>query len=445
MDHQSEGWLPPSANPALAVNIANGFDTRYLISFGPAQIAAGDTVGLTLAFVAGEGFHTDPRNFSLFFDPFDPRPFLSGLGFANFTEVAQWAQMVYDNPGVDTDGDGYRGQFIVANRDTIYYRGDGVPDYAGPPPPPAPQIVSAELSGDTITLRWNGHASETAVDPFSQMQDFEGFRLYLSTTNTSPASFALLSSRDRINYERYRWDAAGSDWIVEDPPFTLDSLQVLYDALVDTAYSWTPFHPDSFSVCTMDRALPEILLDPIDPSKLDTSFYCFHPFDANDKVNDTLVAYQVDSLGQDTTGVIRKVYPFANPSDTAWRNDGSPFAAHYEYEYVVTGIGAARYVHLGVSAFDFGFAPRRVSPAASPLLSGLISVAVNPRPGDVNDDGLITTADLLTLVSYLFKKGPPPRPVLETGDTNCDGRVSIVDVVTLVNYLFRLGPLPTCP
>ena len=54
---------------------------------------------------------------------------------------------------------------------------------------------------------------------------------------------------------------------------------------------------------------------PIDPSKLDSNYYCFHRFDANDKVDDTLM-YQLDSLGKAVVGVIRKAYPYAHPDDS---------------------------------------------------------------------------------------------------------------------------------
>jgi outer membrane protein assembly factor BamB len=64
------------------------------------------------------------------------------------------------------------------------------------------------------------------------------------------------------------------------------------------------------------------------------------------------------------------------------------------------------------------------------------------QPGDANGDGLIDPADVVYLISYLFRGGPPPRPA-ERGDANCDGRVSVSDVVYLVNYLFRNG-LPPC-
>jgi hypothetical protein len=60
LDHTTEGWID---NPPHANNIANGFDTRYLVSFGPIQIDAGQVETLTVAFLGGRDLHTNPLNY----------------------------------------------------------------------------------------------------------------------------------------------------------------------------------------------------------------------------------------------------------------------------------------------------------------------------------------------------------------------------------------------
>ncbi|MGB2979899.1 MAG: Ig-like domain-containing protein, partial [Candidatus Zixiibacteriota bacterium] len=66
-------------------------------------------------------------------------------------------------------------------------------------------------------------------------------------------------------------------------------------------------------------------------------------------------------------------------------------------------------------------------------------------PGDVNGDGSVNVGDVVALVDYLYRGGPPPDP-MAAGDTNCDGHVNVGDVVYLVDYLYRGGPPPTvCP
>ena len=46
-------------------------------------------------------------------------------------------------------------------------------------------------------------------------------------------------------------------------------------------------------------------------------------------------------------------------------------------------------------------------------------------------------------MNYLYKNDPSPNPE-EAGDCNCDGKVDVGDVVYLINYLFRGGPPPGC-
>jgi photosystem II stability/assembly factor-like uncharacterized protein len=64
--------------------------------------------------------------------------------------------------------------------------------------------------------------------------------------------------------------------------------------------------------------------------------------------------------------------------------------------------------------------------------------------GDVNADGKLTSSDIIGLVNYVFKGGPPPQPVVDVGDVNCDGRVTSSDVIFLVNHIFKGAPAPSC-
>lgn len=64
--------------------------------------------------------------------------------------------------------------------------------------------------------------------------------------------------------------------------------------------------------------------------------------------------------------------------------------------------------------------------------------------GDANGDWIIDIADVMYLINYLYKGGPPPNP-LEAGDANCDGFIDSGDVIYLINYLFVGGPIPDCP
>ncbi|MCX6827460.1 MAG: hypothetical protein NTV06_09410, partial [candidate division Zixibacteria bacterium] len=54
-DYSNNGWFSP--NPMLAGNIADGFDTRYLLSFGPFNMKSGEVLPISFAYVAGDSFH----------------------------------------------------------------------------------------------------------------------------------------------------------------------------------------------------------------------------------------------------------------------------------------------------------------------------------------------------------------------------------------------------
>jgi hypothetical protein len=63
--------------------------------------------------------------------------------------------------------------------------------------------------------------------------------------------------------------------------------------------------------------------------------------------------------------------------------------------------------------------------------------------GDVNHSGAVEAGDVVYLIGYLYRGGPPPDPYV-LGDVNCDGVVTAGDIVLLLNYLFRGWDVPRC-
>lgn len=63
--------------------------------------------------------------------------------------------------------------------------------------------------------------------------------------------------------------------------------------------------------------------------------------------------------------------------------------------------------------------------------------------GDANGTGNVDIADIVYLVSYVFKFGPMSDP-LYCSDTNGDGLVNIADIVYLVAFIFKFGPASKC-
>lgn len=350
INHEARGWLPPPNDPADASDIAAGAWVQFLLSAGPFDLPVDSTATFVIAIVGAPDFHMDPANFREFFDPLHPELYWNRLNLASLLSNVQWAKWTYDNPGVDTDSDGYAGEWYLKNGDSVYYRGDGVADLKAALPPRAP-LAEFQCRVGQIAIHWNGRLTETLPDLFTQRPDFEGYRIYLSRTGRGD-EWSFLAQRDLINYARYTWSTSHGRWEFKDPPFSLDSLRELYEALCDTAYGF-PFHPDSFQVPLLERALLEVHLDSDHPEEIDSIYRYFTPYEANNSPDDLSLAMAADA-GVDVTGVIRKLYPQSAPTEIAYRDDGTPYVPYYEYEYVLKDIQPAEPVFLSVTAFDNG-------------------------------------------------------------------------------------------
>ena len=64
--------------------------------------------------------------------------------------------------------------------------------------------------------------------------------------------------------------------------------------------------------------------------------------------------------------------------------------------------------------------------------------------GDANGDGTVNVGDVVYIVTYLYKGGPPPVAPIERGDVNNDCIINVGDVVYLKTYLYQGGPQPEC-
>ena len=64
--------------------------------------------------------------------------------------------------------------------------------------------------------------------------------------------------------------------------------------------------------------------------------------------------------------------------------------------------------------------------------------------GDCQVDKKVNLLDIVYLINYKYKDGPPPVP-LDHGDVNSDGNVNILDIISIINYKYKNGPAPVCP
>jgi hypothetical protein len=132
--------------------------------------------------------------------------FLTKVGV---NEMREDSFLVYAGPKFSTHGynvdDWYIGH-MNANRVMVdgQWRdvldlGDGIPDFQGPPPPPCPDM-RIETGGDFVELIWTrASMDDSYLDPFSHVQDFEGFRIWVNNTSIDD-EFTLLDEFDNVNF-----------------------------------------------------------------------------------------------------------------------------------------------------------------------------------------------------------------------------------------------------
>ncbi len=435
-------WVPPPSQ--WIDSIIGGLDSRFLISVGPFSLDPGQSLPLTMAYVAGMNFHTDPYNHENL--PYYPERWYERVHFDSLTTNATWAEWIYDNPGVDTDSDGYAGEFTICNLgndstllcdtvvdttaepdtsvvtcfweydapDTVWRKGDGVPDFRGATPPINPSTYSfVNQHGDTmpglrvypdvgqVRLVWSGAMAENSIDPFTREYDFEGYRVYIARDDRA-ASYSVVDSYDRENYNRWEWNYTVERFVLNDPPFSLIELRCYHaDSCTDTTW-----HPDNYT-----RSRPLII--PRGP-KINDKVYFFEQQDYNRSVlaNDPLNA----------TSGIRKVYPnsprpeYVDPDSIAAyfprRDDTLYFTVdgylkYYEYEYTFEALLPTVPYFVNVTAFDYGFPeldlpgletkpsllPKATYalPASDMIASQNLEIFVYPNPyridGDYRDRG----------------------------------------------------------
>ncbi len=346
-------WVWP--NQAIADRISEGFDTRYLLSFGPFNIDPGQTLPLSFCYVGGENLHNSQTNYSQNLSGnYDPDEYYRNLDFSDLGVNSVWASWVYDNPGIDSDSSGYSGEFRLCCLDSVidtvdqtmdpwdtiweylvcdsvYYMGDGVPDFRGASPPPAP-VFWIEPSVGQVRVRWNGLKSENAQDVFSGEYDFEGYRVYLSRDERS-TSYSLLTSYDIEDYNKWVYNSVRDEWELKDTPFSLEELVCLYgDSCGDPYFS--PENYDRNHAYQMD-GFP------------DSVFY----FAAQD--------HNRSELGVSTP--VTKVYPdqpypstlIPDSADASELTEDGYFK-YYEYEFTIDNLLPTVYYWLNVTAFDYG-------------------------------------------------------------------------------------------
>ncbi len=372
------GWMPPLSEPGAAIDIAEGFDTRYVVGFGPFNLKPliddpADTLRITFGYIAGEGFHRDPSNFARtvgatpenFLNPVLIQRYQDGLNFGPVATNAQWVKRVFDNE------DSVITVLCGNPPDTVDRRvGDEIPDFRGPQPPPLPVTQVVTNQGE-ILLRWFGKNTENAVDDFTGEKDFEGYRIQMSPNNRD---YTIIGSFDKPDWKLYFLDlqriettnTSGTWRPTNTRPLSWEEIQRLYAVRWDTCQNkidpitgnlilGRPIDPDRFSAPTQVRQSTN--WPQADPS------FC-NPDTMSDNPVARLTAIRIrfcKSCGPNGSAVDTMFY-FARqdynlglsqikifPSVTDPDNDSS-----YWYQYKISGLYPGQPVYVALTPFDFG-------------------------------------------------------------------------------------------
>ncbi|MCD6594697.1 hypothetical protein J7L68_03370 [bacterium] len=157
-------WRPSPNDIGTAENIANGYDTRFLLSFGPIEVqpnlSEDSLPHITIAFMVGENFHQNPNNTGTDWAP--------NFNFDKLSYTAYWAQQIFDN------------------------------DYHGPEPPPSPEFIIVR-GQNKVTVLWKSTGVEDVEDNITNLHDFEGYRVYIAEENIDNYYIPLVQY-DEIDY-----------------------------------------------------------------------------------------------------------------------------------------------------------------------------------------------------------------------------------------------------
>ncbi len=400
-------WFPPL--PLVTQAPYLGADTRYLLSFGPFNIDPGQELPLSFAYIAGEDFHVDPKNVTNNFAKGDVDTYYKNLSFADLGLNSTWASWIYDNPGVDTDGDKYfgkrrfcadttgSGDSMVIRVDTFWYEGDGVPDFTGAKPPESPKIW---VTGSTykrgnvdigkIDIRFNGAKSEASRDIFSKELDFEGYNVYLSRDNRS-SSYSWLESYDKRDYiKRTFVRGRTGQWPVLETPFTLQQLRDLYGPVGDSTW------------------------DPLELFNSEAHAYKNNPYN-RPGLNDAVFYFEPQGANRTDPSQtrIRKIYSdtvaYPKPPDeyllAKWDPDSTYFGTldsitremyftddnylkYYEYQFTIDNLLPTIPYYVNVTAFDYGSPKTQLGSLETPRDKNPLVTFALPTSEAVNRENL---------------------------------------------------------
>ena len=431
---ETHNWKIPGVtddtDPAVINDLANGYDTRYLLSWGPLGIfdhldQAGNRIyrlnptekfSMTIAYVAGNAFHnrnnpqTDAQNI-------DPNKF----NFNSLRYNADWAARVYDNPMIDTPIHDWGWDNIPGTNDPDGSEGDGYLDtgdgWYGEDV--GNDGLFALTAGDTA-YRWIGKVriAEIYPGPDPDGSENDGHLTPLEDAYERPEEFDYMRNNGMLNFGDGHPDFRGP------PPPPVPSLKLLIEPVTLEREGQTliiDYERLNHSIVLKWNKIPSEAPEYTDPFSREWDFEGYRVYSSNtgleqdfsfmdefDRIDwayysviDSLISQPVsniDLIDPDTT--INGVSYFRRPVGRNIGLDGSG-DLYYDpstqnYYYIIHDAHPMVPRYYAVTAFDYGDYKTGTPPLESARRANMIYVApsgndqdkvmVVPNPYRTNED-----------------------------------------------------------
>lgn len=222
-----------------------------LITAGPfANIAPGDSLNITFAFVAAKKYGTDLASFD------------TELQKTNLYANASWAIRAYNgedrngngvlDPGEDADGNGVITRYIL------------------PSPPNSPK-VKVIPENQKVTIYWDKR-SEYSIDPISGKKDFEGYRIYrtnagydLTTSQNLTNSLVMVAEFDSMGNDIGYNTGFSKIELPEPVTFPNDTTKYYYKFEINELLNGWQY---TFTVTSFDKGDTENKIESLESSKI---------------------------------------------------------------------------------------------------------------------------------------------------------------------------------
>ncbi len=229
---------------------------------------------------------------------------------ANLIENSEWAQTAYNgedvnfngvlDPGEDRDQDGKITRFILPT----------------PPDIPKTRVVARE---DGVDIYWADN-SEASVDPISQIEDFEGYNVYLTKLGfdvTQSADLAndlqLAATFDQSGNGLF-FDGGFDDIVLEEPvTFEDDSISYRYRYSLDNLVDGWQY---AVALTAFDQGDESNNLESLESSLLSNTFRVFPGTEANERFDEYAGGFNSlrATIDSDLKDSLDKYKPYVYPN-----------------------------------------------------------------------------------------------------------------------------------